>query len=128
MGLVKTRRLAAMHPSSRCALLRTSRDKKGRTLPYMFYCICLTEEDAKCQFLRQIAWQIWYTTRQKGKDCGTCENQKTEISAPCGRRRPVGKSAGRALRVPSDAEAAAREGGDEAADEEGGLGATTVFT
>ena len=59
---------------------------------------------------------------------GTCKNEKTEISAPCGRRRPVGKSAGRALRVPSDAEAAVREGGDEAADEEGGLGATTVFT
>ena len=29
MGLVKTRRLAAMHPPSRCALRRTSRWIKG---------------------------------------------------------------------------------------------------
>ena len=49
---------------------------------------------------------------------GTCENEKIGVSAPCGRRRLVGKSAGRALRVPSDAEAAACEGGDEAADGE----------
>ena len=46
MGLVKTRRLAAMHPSSRCALRRTGKQqrakfgkpvKKGGALPPHLY-------------------------------------------------------------------------------------------
>ena len=48
---------------------------------------------------------IWYNTRQKGKYCGTCVDEK----------------------IGGDAEAAAREGGDEATGEEG-RGAATAFT
>ena len=62
---------------------------------------------------------------EKWRACGTRKNQKACVSAPCGRRRPVGKSADRALRVPSDAEAA-REGGDDTAGIQTGAEACAV--
>ena len=57
----------------------------------------------------------------KGTSYGPCEDEKVGISAPCGGSRPVGKRTRRAKRVPSDAEAAAREGEDEAGGERRGL-------
>ncbi len=97
-----------MEASARDQLVRHARALSGlRPAPPHFVYFVVSPPRRICRGARVYGKRgIWYNVCVNGDVYGTCEDEK----------------------IGGDAEAAAREGGDEAADEEGCLRTATAFT